>query len=180
MPIDRIRVLTLALLLSASPLGRAHDSLYQYLEIHCEPSGEVAVLLTAHAAEFSADPDVDPASVETQWFEALSREEQQALIAKANAFLQVSFGLHLTLDDGSQAPLPIPKILPSAPIDAEARPGSFTAEGRLPANAETLTVTYGGEKRLLVALIRPGMFPNIRDLAPGSRDTFALPPKHKP
>ncbi|MEX2580771.1 MAG: hypothetical protein WD342_17060 [Verrucomicrobiales bacterium] len=164
-------------LAAAASSSMAHDSLYNYIEIRMEPDGSAKVEFTVHAAELAAEYGVDPTSDNLDWLDSLTDEEVRRLIRKAGEFVGTSYRVEAW--SGKEVEFPTIPEIRAATVDAPSpRPGCFVGILHSKEAPVSLDLAYADSagKRLMIVVTRPGVFPQVRDLAPGDTIDLALSP----
>ena len=161
-----------ALLLTCLPNSApCHESLYNYVEVTHLENGELEIAFSVHAAELLSDTSVAPTTSDTSWYPLLTDSEKAELSECAAAFLSSAYALFSTEGESISTPgVPIPESL-----DIGARPGCLLGTLRFQKPPELLTIRYLEQaKRLMLVIVRPRAFPEVRDLESG--ESFSLVP----
>jgi len=199
MGIPKIRVKptkSVALCLFASVVvgvgsSSAHQTLYHNIEVYLHDRAIVRILVTVHAPELPSGvaAGIAPSAVEDNWLPMRSNAELAALFQEADRFIRETFAFGI-VDPGESPPKPIdPDSLPLVfETPEQIRDPNYdnglpvgcllvTFEFQNPGAPKKLALTFSptAEKRLLLAVARPGQFPEVHDLAAAESLQIELP-----
>ena len=170
----------------------AHQTLYHNVELYLHDPKEIRVLVTVHAPELplGVASGIDPSAVDEAWLRERSDEDLARLLEEAERFIRETFTFSVV--SHGEAPL--------RPMPAEELPITFETreqirdsnyDNGLPAGCFLATLTFpnpgdpngldvsfspAAEKRLLLAVARPGEFPEVHDLEAAESVQIDLPP----
>lgn len=178
-------ILAVVCLLIPAGNARAHQTLTHNIEVNLHDPARVRVFVTVHAPELPSAlaAGADPGAVDAAWLRERTDAELSALFDESRAFLAETFDLTLA-GAAPKPPAPDPLFETPAQIrdpayDNGLPPGCLlvTLEFENPGPPRELELRFSktAEKRLLLAIARPGKFPEIEDLAPGDTTRVALP-----
>lgn len=172
------------------PLGFAHQTLSESMEVNLHDPATIRIEITIHAPELDSAiaTGVDPSNAPPEWLGGLSNEEIDALKNEAIAFIRRNYSYSL----GGSAEAEVSEIfskeeihfdssdaIRNPPADTKLPLGCFLATISLanPGPPMELAIAFSEEaqKRLLLAISRPGEFPRVHDLGPGDLVRISLP-----
>ncbi len=158
----------------------AHEALYYTAEIHLNDPETISVYFSIHAPEMMLDPKTDFSDIGIEWLAGLNDSEIETLIENSRRFVVKSYqakskewnaldAFPLKFETADLIRKPDPENAP--------RPGCLIASLSFPNPGGKLEFVYSdkAEKRLLLAVIRPGTFPKTHDVKPGSIRIITLP-----
>ncbi len=159
-------------------ISAGHDSLYHYAEASLKPAaGVVEFAFSIHVGDLASARALgaDPNAVSLDCLLNRRPEEIEAVRAEARDLIEST--IHFDGEHPASWILPDAMMLSRDPAACEgARPGFLIATCQLPASGPMPRLNYlaGAQKRLLLVVARPGRFPLVRDLAPGSVEALVL------
>lgn len=173
-PLRAALALGVLLVLGQPPPASSHESLYNYVEVTVSENGELEVAFSVHAAELLSSPAVDPTTSDTSWYPMLTPTEKAELSENATAFLRSGY----SLSSSDQESISTPEISVAENLDDGARPGCLLGLLHFAEPPQSLTIHYReSAKRLMLVIVRPRAFPEVRDLATGESLTLTFPPE---
>ncbi len=160
----------------------AHPALYHYVEINLHEPGEVRLYVTVHAPELS--DEVRPLEEDVfgaEWLATLDDETIAGLVANAQRFGDEKFAFHFGERRAEIAlRYPVAELIRHPPADSAVPAGCFSGEAEMlyQADETTLTLDFSAlaDKRLMLVINRPGAFPEVSDIEPGTSVRIPLPP----
>lgn len=168
--------------LASVPAG-GHDSLYHYAEVILMPGKpEVGVAFSIHIGDLATARALgaEPTATSLECLRGRSPAEVAAVEDEAAQWIASAVRLDAGDAPGKESPwvFPDPAELSKNPELFEgARPGFLVATAIVPVEGFGPALVYAAhaEKRLLLVIPRPGQFPLVRDLAPGSSEILPVP-----
>lgn len=159
----------------------AHPALYHYVEINLHEPGEVRIYVTVHAPELS--DQVRPLEEDVfgaEWLATLDDETIAELVANAQRFGDEKFAFHFGERRAEIAlHYPSAELIRHPPADSAVPAGCFSgeAEMRYQTSETALSLDFSAlaDKRLMLVINRPGAFPEVSDIEPGTSVRIPLP-----
>lgn len=168
-----------------------HQELYHNVDLDlvgAEESGEVALYFTIHAPELVVGfAEAGDAMFDKQWLSARSDAELERILASARVYLGERFEIAAEGEAGERHPVDLERrvvfdafdAIRNAAAEKELPPACLlgTVRIEIPPGARGLRFGHaaGSDKRLLLVIIRPKSFPDVRDVEAGAAVTVALP-----
>ncbi len=166
--------------------ANSHESLYNTAEIHLTAPGTISIHFSVHAPELILAPETDFGAIGDDWLAAKQDGEIEELVTLAREFVSERYGIY-SKDRDLVSKLELqfehPSLIRVPDREGGPRPGCILASLLLENPGGELTFSYKeeGEKRLLLATIRPASFPKTHDLEAGTAVVIPLPePPEKP
>lgn len=172
--------------LALVPVG-AHDSLYHYAEVILIPGKpEVGVAFSIHIGDLASARALgaEPTATSLECLRGRSLAEVAAVEREAMQWIEKAVRLEVAEASGRASPWVFPdaaEISKNPERFEGARPGFLVAMATVSAGDRGSTLNYAAHagKRLLLVIPRPGRFPLVKDLPPGSSEILP-PPSSSP